>query len=274
VTIPSYGRGEVRVFLGQAGADPIANTPWKSFLAFPSSYVGGGVVAVADMGKRTNGVFSNALDGKAEIIVGSGGATKASVKVFDVTGTPTAVRTISPFSTNAATFNGGVFFSVARINSDSIPDLVIGAGSLGGSKVEVWTWNTANATLNKLGSFAAFADSASKQAPVRVTTLDVTGDGVADKIVVVQGPNGTAGKIRTFNINSLAPFSVTQSLPALAGFPGPQFIASINHPLPSLLPGIGPLLADSLVSSGLQSVARRAIGTREVDAVFAEGVFA
>jgi hypothetical protein len=240
VTIPSYGPANVRVFLGQTGSDPIADAPWKSFLAFTSNYIGGGVVAVADVGKRVNGIFRNVQDGKAEIIVGSGGAMKAVVKVFDMVGTPTLVRAIYPFSTSAVAYNGGVSLSVARLNADSIPDLVIGAGALGGSRVEAWAWNTANATLAKLGSFTAFAGTTSTQAAVRVTTLDVTDDGIADTIVVSQGPSGKTGQIRSFNITSRSPFTVAQT--STLGYAGPYSVAGISSALPTLFGGT-PLLA-------------------------------
>ena len=63
--------------------------PYRDFLAFPSSFIGGAVVAAADMGSTplASGPFVNTLlDGKAEIVVGSGAGMKTTVKVFDVSG--------------------------------------------------------------------------------------------------------------------------------------------------------------------------------------------
>jgi hypothetical protein len=278
VTIPSYGAAQVRVFLGQAGADPIANSPYKPFLAFPSSFIGGGVVAVADMGKMSGTSFVNTLDlvgPKAEIIVGSGAGTKATVKVFEMSGTPNAVRTFNPFSTSMPTFSGGVSLHVAPINAgDGVPDIVVGAGSGGNSQVEVWAWNS-NA-LSKVGSFIAFGDSTSKQqAPVRVTTLENTGDGRADAIVAVQGPDGTSKQIRSFNISSPSPLSVSVStsfsqVPPPSGYPGPYFITTIENPLPTLFPsasplvvsgsGVGPVNSINLVTqAALQPIVEEAI---------------
>ena len=127
--------------------------PYRDFLAFPSSFIGGAVVAAADMGSTplANGPFvPGLLDGKAEIVVGSGAGMKATVKVFDVsrmtTLTPntvaTAVASFTPFSTATFSYQGGVSLSVARISASLIPDIVVGAGVVGGSMVDVWAWNT------------------------------------------------------------------------------------------------------------------------------------
>jgi hypothetical protein len=104
---------------------------------------------------------------------------------------------------------------------------------------------------------------------VRVTTFDVTGDGVADTIVVVQGPSGKTGQIRSFNINSVSPFSVTQA-PTMGGYSGPYFTASINSVLPTLMPGSSPLqlaattsrpntTTSLLTQSALQPIVQEAI---------------
>ena len=78
ITVPSYGPAEVKVFQNVlVGGEPTfdASHPYRDFLAFPSSFIGGAVVAAADMGSTplANGPFDpGAFDQKAEIVVGSG----------------------------------------------------------------------------------------------------------------------------------------------------------------------------------------------------------
>ncbi len=233
VTAPSSGKAQIKVFLNQSpNADPIANTSFKTFNAFPTTFVGGAFVRVADMGTRLgNGTFNNTLDGKAEIIVGSGPGIKAAIKVFNVNATPVAVRTINPFTIGTAIYKNGVNFDVARLDGDLIPDIVVGTENGGNSRVETFVWN-GSAQLVKTGTFMAFGDSPSKIAPVRVAAIDTNGDGIANQIATVQGPNGTTQQVRIFDINTINPLSVTQSA-TLAPFPGPYFIAAIGGPAPS-----------------------------------------
>jgi hypothetical protein len=131
---------------------------------------------------------------------------------------------------------------VARINADLIPDIVVGAGVNGGSLVDVWAWsNTTSATLSSLSAngigFAAFTD-ASRNAPVQVAALDTTGDGIADVILAVQGPGGTTGQIRAFNITSVSPLQVSPPTAVPGSFFYPYFIATITNPSP-VLPLVG-----------------------------------
>jgi hypothetical protein len=244
--------------------------PYRDFLAFPSSFIGGAVVAAADMGSTplVNGPFDNTvLDQKAEIVVGSGAGMKTTVKVFDVsrlvTPTPRAVPmaagSFTPFSTTTSSYKGGVSLSVARINADLIPDIVVGAGANGRSLVDVWAWsNTSSARLASLSAngigFAAFTD-ASRNAPVQVAAVDTNGDGIADEILAVQGPGGTTGQIRAFNITSAAPLQVSSPTAVPGNFPFPYFIATIKTPSPVL-----PLLARRLSP----------LKTQAIDQLFAE----
>ena len=256
VTVPYWGRSEVKVFqnLGVVSGVPTFNglLPYRDFLAFPSSFIGGAVVAVADMGRLVGGSFdTTTLDGKAEIIVGSNPGTKATVKVFDVSGlitptpnaVPAAAASITPFSTTPAGFKGGVSLSVARINADLIPDIVVGAGYFGGSLVDVFAWsNSSSATLSSLSAnglgFVAFT-GASQTAPVQVAALDTNGDDIADAILAVQGPTGMTGQIREFNITSVAPLLVSPATVIPGSYLGPYVIAALTNPS-SLLPLAGP----------------------------------
>jgi hypothetical protein len=88
-------------------------------------------------------------------------------------------------------------------------------------------------SANGIG-FAAFTD-ASRNAPVQVAAVDTNGDGIADEILAVQGPGGTTGQIRAFNIISAAPLQVSPPTAVPGNFPFPYFIATIKNP-PSILP--------------------------------------
>jgi len=252
ITVPSYGPAEVRVFRNVlvAGVPTFnAQQPYREFLAFPASFIGGATVSAADMGSTpvANGPFSTlALDGRAEIAVGSGAGMLNTVKVFDATtitapspaAVPVAAGSFTPFGAITPTTRGGVALSVARITSDLVPDIVVGAGVNGRSRVDVWAWsNSTSATLSSLSAnglgFMAFTD-ASRNSPLRVAAQDTNDDDIADEILVVQGPGGTTGQIRVFEITSAAPLQVTQLANLPGSYPGPYFIATLENPFPVL----------------------------------------
>jgi protocatechuate 3,4-dioxygenase beta subunit len=225
VTTNSYGRTEVRVFYNSFDAsqpflDPIPDTPSKKFYAFSSSFLGGADVIVVDMGKFLNGTVQSATtpDGKAEIIVGSGPGMRATIQVYDVSGTPKIVDTILPF---ASTFQGGVTLSTARVNADAIPDIIVAAGLQGGSTVEIWSGITNDSTDVRLSTFTTFADTTTKNMPVHATPIDTDADGDADIIAVVQGTNGKSNQIRSFSTTG-TPLGI------LNGFVGPWNIATLT----------------------------------------------
>jgi hypothetical protein len=227
VTVPSYGAADVRVFFNRYPQSPAFQAaPDITFQAFPVVSIGGAVVAAADMGRLVDGKFANVPDGKAEIVVGTGGGVTASVSVFDVTGTvPTRVQTFFPFTAITASFKGGVSLDVARIDADLVPDVIVGMGANGASRIEVWAWNPLAAKIAPLGAIPAAFTVSSKTAPVQVAATDTDGNGIADAILAVQGPDGTTGEIHRFDIASTTPFLVQQA-PPQTGFPGPWFIAT------------------------------------------------
>ena len=233
ITVPSYGPAEVRVFknLGLVNGVPtFDSTPYLDFLAFPSSFIGGASIAAAGVGSTPNG--------DAEIIVGSGAGMAATVEVFDVsslTTTSPAVQatplaTFNPFSTSTMTFYGGVSLAVAQFTANSLPDIVVGAGAGGQSMVEVWGWNSGTDTLAKLAGagegFAAFTDPSSN-APIQLTTLS-NANGIANAIVVVQGPGGTTNQVVEFDVLSSSPLTLSSAKVVPGEFIGPYTVAAIN----------------------------------------------
>jgi len=236
LTVPSYGAAAVHVFFNHYdGADPSAPAfraePDISFLPFGVAAIGGATVAAADMGRLSAGAFVNETDGRAEIVVGTGGGTKAQVAVYSLAGTtPVCVGSFVPFATTDPDFLGGVSLAAARLDPNAAPpwapaDIIVGMGVNGTSRIEVWKWNVADATLALRGAIPGVFAPPSDNAPVRVTALDGNSDGVAETILAVQGPIGTAGEIQRLEITAAAPFQYQRGTP-LAGVSGPWFIAA------------------------------------------------
>jgi hypothetical protein len=226
VTTPSSGRTEVRVFFNnfnsaQPLADPIANTPDRQFFVFDKKFKGGADVIIADVGRFLNGATLDATtpDGKGEIVVGSGPGMRSTVQVFDVTGTPTVVDTILPFTSK---FKGGITLDAARVNNDAIPDLIVSAGNKGNSAIEIWSGLTNDNPDTLLKSLSPFANTSTANMPVHATALDTNGDGIADVLAAVQGTNGKSDQIRCFDFAG-------NFLGAMAGFPSPWNIASLSN---------------------------------------------
>jgi hypothetical protein len=167
---------------------------------------------------------------------------EATVKVFDVsrmttlmpTTVPKAAGSFTPFSTGTSIFKGGVSLDVARFTSSLVPDILVGAGVDGHSMVDVWAWTaSANATLYSLATngtgFAAFTD-ASNNSPVEVAALDTTGNGIANQILVAQGPGGTTAQIRAFNVISASPLEVSGYTALPGTYLDPYFVAAMDEP--------------------------------------------
>ena len=209
----SSGAGTVSTFLvNPAAADPVANSPFRSFRGFPPTYSGGVKLATGDFN----------LDGTDEIVVGSNAGRRALVRTFDVTGVPTVVRSIQPFGMN---FSGGVSLSVGRYNADLVPDVFIGAGVGGKSMVEVYSGSSSQ----QLAKLAAFAGFKKPNATVFTALLDTTGDGIVDNIYGVQGLNGGGGStgVRDYNRTS----GTTSTLAKSTSITPPLRIAAIKLPV-------------------------------------------
>ena len=203
VAAKASGDGEVRVFRGQAGADPVANTPYRVIRPFAATYLGGATVAFADLGTFAGGTTVDATvpDGRAELLIGSGPTLAPQVQVRDLS-IPAApvIDTIRPFTPTAL---GGVSMAVARVNLDSVPDVIVSAGRRGGGLVEVYDGRVATAANARLVAFTAFAGRGTE--PTVATATDTDGDGRADEFFVAQA--GEA--VRRFSAAGLALGSLT-----------------------------------------------------------------
>lgn len=212
IAAKASGDGEVRIFRGVAGSDPIANTPFRTIRPFGNGYVGGATVAAADMGTFTNGAVTNAgkQDGKAEVIVGSGLLVRPVVRVYDVgPTTPKVVDTINPLS---AGNRGGVSVAAARINQDSIPEIIVSSGVQGRPVTEIYDGRVGTAANARLSRFDAFGALGRANAPVFTAAIDTDGDGRADTLYASQGFLGASG-VKTVSTAGVP----TGSLGTLAG---------------------------------------------------------
>jgi serralysin len=202
----SYNGSQVKIFKNTSSGSipftPLTFSTLSSFYPFGSGFKGGAVVELADMGTPVTisgkKQLNTTLDGKAEIIVGNEAGMRSTVKVFacPTATAATLVRTFLPFS---STFRGGLSLDVARVNdADLVPDIIVGAGNGGNSRVEIWSGANPNVLIKGFNAFTA-ADTPSFNAPLRVAALDGDSDGIAESILAAQGSDGTAAEIRRFD---------------------------------------------------------------------------
>ncbi len=231
----NYNGNQVKVFrntLENPAPIPTFST-FSTFYPFGSSYKGGATIELADMGTPVtiNSVkqLDPALDGKAELVIGSETSMAPTVKIFSYFGTattPSLVRTMFPFD---PAFRGGMSLDVARINADLIPDIIVGAGNGGASQVQILDGLTGAV----IGGFTAFTTPPSNNAPVDVAAQDQTGDGIADVIFVVQGSDGDVREVRMFDAQSGQLLSAVPE--TSADFCGAYFVTTIdNRDLPEI----------------------------------------
>lgn len=212
------GDGEVRVFRGQDGVDPVSDLPFRTIHPFASTFLGGATVAFADLGRFTDGAAVDTArpDGRDELLVGSGPAVAAVVQVRDLSSARALViDTIRPFG---PAFVGGVNVAAARVNLDSIPDVLVASGRRGAGRVEVYDGVVGRAANPRLASFAAFPGRGAD--PTAVSAADTDGDGRADELFVAQA--GQA--VRRFStaglpLGGLAPVAGRVAAPAAASQP-------------------------------------------------------
>lgn len=215
----SSGTPTVSGFVVDAGApDPVANTPKFTFRAFPSPYANGTMIAAGD--------FTG--DGIVEVVAGSNSGIRATVRVWNVAGSPAVTRTIYPI---APTFKGGVTVWVGRYADamhpdDGVPDVFVGAGLNGQSVTEVYS----GASGTQLLRTQAFATLSRTAARLHLAGLDLVGNGVVTDLYGVRGLNGSGGAtgVRRMQLPSTATSWFTQ----YAALAPPLRIASVVPPTP------------------------------------------
>jgi hypothetical protein len=252
VTAMSYNGNEVRVFNNPTGKVLGTPTPFHpaynfgtaatpatavaAFSPYGTSFKGGAVVEVADMGTVTGSLtLNNIPDGRAEIIVGNGSGMQPTIYVYGfLPALPSfafRMRTYLPFT---STFRGGISLDVARVNADAIPDILVGTGNGGGSLVQVL--NGINGALIKQVTAYPQSYTASYNAPVHVQAVDDNGDGIADYFLTAQGSDGDTRKIRQFDFDPLNPNAVDEIMGMSDDFCGAYFLATLNDRPPPVIP--------------------------------------
>jgi uncharacterized repeat protein (TIGR01451 family) len=180
----AVGNGEVKIY----ESTPTAATPFTQLRSFTPFATGtaGVSLAAGDFGTFADGKIVDAtkLDGKAELVVASGRGLAPTVQIRDVSSATVAVLdTISPLT---KTFTGSFAVTTARVNKDSIPDVIVTPLRGGTSTFEVHDGVVAAAANAKLATASAFGDLASRNAPISAVPLDTDGDGRANAITVAQ----------------------------------------------------------------------------------------
>lgn len=173
---PGIGGGpNIKVY---SGVD--FTTVLYNFFAFEPSFSGGVTLASADI----DGDFFD------DILVGAGPGGGPRIIAFSGKN----LSVIKDFFAFEPSFTGGVTIATGLINSDSIFDIIAGAGTGGGPRVK--TFDGSN--LNVLNDFFAFDPSF--LGGVYVSAGNV-GGGTFDKIIVGAGSGG-GPNVRVFDANA------------------------------------------------------------------------
>jgi hypothetical protein len=126
-------------------------------------------------------------DGVADLVVGTGPGTEATVRVLDGV-SQAQLFTLQPFPG----FVGGVFVATGDLNADGKADLVISPDEGGGPRVRVFSGNG----FVQLADFFGIDDTAFRGG-ARATFGDLNGDGKSDLIVAAGFGGGP--RVAAFN---------------------------------------------------------------------------
>lgn len=201
VTSASRGPGFVSAyFVTPSAADPVPNIPSRAFQAFSSEYLGGATVATADLGTFAGGVATNAnaVDGRMEVVVGSGTGTAPQIRLYDLSTGVNLIRTITPFS---PTFRGGVSVSAGRFDANPVDDIIVTGGYSSGSRLEIHSGHATTSTSGLLATRQAFAAFGTANLPVFAAAIPPSASGQFSSLAVVHGASSGLG-IRRLGANT------------------------------------------------------------------------
>jgi FG-GAP-like repeat/FG-GAP repeat/WD40-like Beta Propeller Repeat len=118
-------------------------------------------------------------DGTPDVAIGAGPGGGPRVSVVD----GFTLRVIQNFFAFESAFTGGVYVAAGDLNNDGTPELVVGAGELGGPRLQIYNATTGQRTFDQ------FAYESSSRTGVHVATGDYNGDGTKD-VVIGAGAGG------------------------------------------------------------------------------------
>lgn len=234
----SSGNGPVKVFLTQprsAGvADPVANVPYRTISGIGGS---GGSIAAADMGTFANGTVVDAArqDGKAELLLTTGRGAAQKVQIRDLSSA--AAKVVDTILPSSGTTREGVVVTAARINADSIPEVIV----TDRRRTEIFDGRVAAAANTRISTFTPFGNSGRAADPGTTVGIDTSGDGIADNLLASQGYRGSPG------VKLLSTAGVSQG--TRGSFQEPTFVAAaIARTNPDIVRSSTGLESISLVS--------------------------
>jgi len=126
-------------------------------------------------------------------IVSVSGTTSGTVQVFS--SLDGRLQPISPELRPFGDFGGSVRSATADINDDGVPDLIVGTGPGGGSKIRILDGKTFQ---DLIPSFSAFEESF--LGGVFLATGDFTGDGRPE--IVISPDQGGGGRVRILDVST------------------------------------------------------------------------
>ncbi len=162
-------------------------------------------------------------DGKPDLIVANFGDNTISV-MLNTTAPGATTPSFATQQTFATTGEGPTSVTVADVNGDGLPDLIVANHDDGTVGVLLNTTTPGSSTA----SFAAQQTFAAGEIPIQVTTADVNGDGLPDLIVA-----DLFGKTVWVLLNTTAPGATTPSFAtaqpfAVGSFPRMVTTADLN----------------------------------------------
>ncbi|MCZ2343946.1 MAG: FG-GAP-like repeat-containing protein [Bacteroidales bacterium] len=188
---------------------------------------GAGSTVPADGASASGTDSTHAGPASANNVVIASGPRDGSVRVFSGAGgqlTPTGA-TFQPFGN----FNGAVRTVAADVNGDGVPDIIMGTGPYGGSKIRILDGRT---QADILPMFSAFEESFT--GGVFLAAGDFNGDGKAD--VVVAPDQGGGGRIRILDVST----GSARTLADFFGIEDPNFRGGVR-------PAVGDINGDGQV---------------------------
>ncbi|OWK40277.1 beta strand repeat-containing protein [Fimbriiglobus ruber] len=196
VAVPGPGTSSTAVVYNVATQQQIA-----TYTPFEQSFTGGMFVASGDLnGDGYDDYFFSADQGGGTRIVGIDGKTGAVIANF--------------FGIQDLAFRGGARVTIADVNGDGTPDIIVAAGYGGGPRVTIWDGKSVLAgNPVQIANFFAFEPTLRNGA--YVAAGDLNGDGYAD-LAFGGGPDG-APRVRVFDgyqLINAGPFTTLDSIPS------------------------------------------------------------